>query len=74
MNLLELAVTQWINTTYEGTVAYEHSSAGFDIGDLVHHCTGDVLKFWGITDLKVKILPAWEHQDYDHHLYVGDNL
>lgn len=73
--VLSDAVTQWVKKTTRGAEAWEASCEDMNIGDLACHYTGpDMLKPWGIIDLKVEIFAAEEHAHFDSHLVDLDVL
>lgn len=71
LEILQEAVTQWINNTDEGREAYEDSCEDFNIGDLAVAQSPGLLEKWSVLDLDVRTLDtgAGSQTHYDKHLY-----
>ena len=71
LDILQRAITSWINETEEGKEAHAISCYDFNIGDLALYQFDDLLLNWGINNLKITILEINLCVAFDHLLYRG---
>lgn len=74
MQILQRAVTGWVDTTEQGAEVYESSCHDLNIGDLAtHDIKGNDLAAWGVRNLTIRTLQSTElNYAYDKHLYQGN--